>query len=343
MKWLTPFRVLLVLLLLAATASWVFPPLSFEKAAIVAQATMAEDCAITRRALEKAPVDAAQVCAEWGTQAYLDTLRYPEFAPTLYSTYGNMPEWQGVIDRYGHVVLPIVWSYVEHGSVSQQFQNDAGKVLREVLAGEMPSFESETLTSAQQGMLAILTIEREGFGFLSRFEVDDDGTVSVRPLTTGLRAAEQFLLGGVTAVEEKLVRGEDVSFSEVGMAALDVAVLAIGGKALVVGIKGAGGKVAAKLGFKKAVAVTAKTAFAVGKKAMPLAATIGVGYVALTNPTLVAEGGSWMLEQIGIPSWLSWPMAWLLLALMVWATAWALTWPIRFVLRPVRMVYRAVT
>lgn len=358
----TQFRItwlnsLATVLLCTAVVSWVAAntnPASFEERIMVIDAAASEECGVSADTLRAAPPNAAAVCAAWGMKAFTYSLDYPAAAPALYGLYGNLSEWHEVLDRYGHPVIPVVWSFYQEGSFEQQLEHDVGTAVSQILAGHMPTFASDKLSPIEQGARAIERIKREGHDLLSRYEAEGEA-VATKPLTYTLRFVEELLIGGVKVVEGKLVRGEEVSAGEYGVAALEVAVLAVGGNALIAGlrksgaaattkalaakglaVKGAGAKLAV---LKSASAGVGSTLLKIGKKVAPYAAVVGTGYLAVRHPTLVASAGSWVFEQLGVNPALAYVFAWLVVATVLWAIVWFFSWPARKVYRGIRYFF----
>lgn len=338
------------------TLAMLHDPFAFERQIVRADAEWSENCGVNKGELRQATAAQNAVCAEWGKEVYVYSLRYPDRLPVLYGLYGNLPEFHEVVDRHGHQVVPIIWSYLESGSTTEQLQHDVGRAVSEILAGRMPPLESEPLSPIEHGARAIVRLRHNGHDMLAQYAVVD-GEVEVMPVTTTLRSIERFLLGGVKSLEGKLVRGEETTAADYGHAVLDVAVIALGGHAIVVGLKrgaakGAAKAVTAKGGGKvAAVKVTAvartaavgagKAFWAVGRKVLPAAAVLGTGYLMVTKPQLLAGAGTLILQTMGVPVYTAAAIVWgamLFIVLSVFRLlVWPFLWPVWQVAKRVRL------
>jgi len=277
-------------------------------------------CPLKQEVLEHVSTDVVAVCAKYGDVAFRIAERYPDKAPRLFALYGDLPQWKEVLDRYGHEVVPVVWHF-QQGSKEIQVRQALGKAVEELLHGERPVFKIEDMTSEQFGYVAILMLEDRGYELLGQFEFTD-GEVHRRPVERMLATLKELFLGGVSQLERVLVRGERwPSFGEIGLAALDVAVVA-GGISAITKLRVAGeaaedARAATRFGRVTALEVGSEaigsSALTIGKKVLPAAAVLGVAYLAVTHPHIVTGAGQWIAEKAGISPWVGGFAIWFVL------------------------------
>jgi hypothetical protein len=322
-----------VLVIAAMLAYLVRPVGSFEEQIVRMEAALS--CTLKDEIVQSARVDVLAICAKYGDKGYRIAERYPDKAPRLFALYGDLAEWQFILDRYGHQVVPVVDYFVERGSKEFRMRQALGHALRSFAQGER-AVPAEDITPEQFGYIAILEIAENGHNFLGQFE-SLDGEVRRLPLERLLATSKGFLLGGILRLERVLTRGERwPTFGEIGFAALDVAVVA-GGIAALSRLRHAAtaarGTAATRLGRVSKLRVTAPAAagsfLAAGRKILPAAAAVGAVYIAVRHPSLVTGAGRWLAEQANLPAWLGAFGAWALLLTPIVI----LLWPLFFVTR----------
>jgi hypothetical protein len=323
-----------VLLIAAMLAYLVQPVGSFEEEVVRVEASLS--CTLKDEVVQSARVDVLAICAKHGDKGYRIAERYPDKAPRLFALYGDVPEWQFIIDRYGHQVVPVIDFFVERGSREYRLRQAVGNTLRS-LTGR--TVQADEITPEQFGYNAILEIAENGHNFLGQFELLD-GEVRRLPLERLFATSKGFLFGGILRLERVIARGERwPTFGEIGFAALDVAVVA-GGIAALSRLRHAAtvaqGTAATRFGRVSKLRVAAPAAagsfLAAGRKLVPVVAAAGAVYIAVRHPSLVTGAGRWLAEQANLSPWLG--------AFGVWAL---LLTPIAFLLWPLFFVTRVTT
>lgn len=312
---------LVALVMAGALTAFARPVGNFEED--VAQLEAGMSCPLKEEILREVPADVVAVCSKYGDAAFRIAERYPKIAPRLFALYGDLPEWKEVLDRYGHEVIPVVWHF-QQGSKEIQVRQALGRVVDDFLRGERPVFKIEDLTQEQLGYIAILMLKDQGHDLLGQFEFVGD-EVRRKPLQSVLSTLRELFLGGVSQLERVLVRGERwPSFGEIGFAVLDVAV-ATGGMSALTGLRVAGPAAedlaATRFGRLTALEVGSEavgsSAMTLGRKVLPAAALVGVGYLAMTHPHVVTEAGEWIAEKAGLSSWFGAFGVWLVLMMPI--------------------------
>jgi hypothetical protein len=254
-------------------------------------------------------------------KARLALLRYPGLARRILPVYGGEPEFQEVLQIYGEAVLPPITYFMDHDLTSLEIRRVLGdqvedaKLLYAQLV-ETPSdivppakAPSPELTAEERGWYAVQFLLYEGYDFIGQFVVAPDGKVDwvqTERITEGLM---DLLLGGVRGLESKWRQGAEVEGSDLGWAAMDVAIIASSVKLFkaaragrAVAPAGAGIKTARSSGFSGRIALLGSRVLAGSGRfgvaaarygAIPMAVYLMFRYPSLINATL-AELGDWL-------------------------------------------------
>lgn len=260
-------------------------------------------------------------------KARLALLRYPDLARRILPVYGGEAEFQAVLLTYGEAVLPPIGYFMDHDLTSVEMRRALGERVEEIkllyaqlmgspidAAPSAPAPVAE-LTAEDRGWYAVRFLQEEGYDFIGQFAVSPDGKaewVQTERVTEGLT---DFFLGGVRGLETKWSQGEKVEGSDLGWAALDLAVIASSVKLLkatragrAVAPADAGVAAARSSGFSGRVAVFGSRVLARGGRlaaavagygAIPMAAYLMFRHPSLINATL-AELGGW----VGVEPWI---------------------------------------
>lgn len=188
--------------------------------------------------------------------------------------------------------------------------------------------------TGQEVVVLLLHLIQEGRGsFLDQFHftIGESGElekVEVQYVKHGLHITTKFLTDGITTFERKY-RWEEVTLTDAGWAALDVAI--IGGTILKVAKLASVAKKAAKMAKPVAVAKASRMARVAKMVRVIKIATVvsAVGYVA-SSPwqafKWIGKGGTWLLEQF-IPGWLAFILGPFFGMFIVLLTLYILCWP----------------
>src|ERR1700730_10570514 len=265
-------------------------------------ADMNSKCPLSSEHVEKADLSALSICVRYGLVAYDSVGRYPAMAQKVFAVYDGEEVLAEILDRYGHVVVPVIGYFVERGSKEFQLREAVGSAWQRLKAGQPITLEMPKITPEQFGLIAMHEIRRRGHEILAEFELVD-GVAWRKPGTRLFFGAKDLLVGGLADLEKILVSGKRLpNWKEVGLAALDVTVVAgsMGAifKATRVGARTAG--VLEKSTIRVAGEGAIEAIAAVGKTTVRLAPVAFV-YVAVTRPQLLASAGGWFAEQLGFP------------------------------------------
>jgi hypothetical protein len=271
-----------------------------ERAVIADRASAPESlCPLSRETIDKVDVELLRICLAHGLSAFDAARRYPTLGAKVFTVYGGEEIFWQVLDRYGHEVIPVIASYVEHGSVELQIRQTLRDVWDRLWSGQKPKWELAKLTPEQIGLLAIERMATRGHEMLAEFEIVD-GIAKRKPLTSVLLGTKEFLFGDLGNLESVLVRGERLpSWGEVGLAALDATVV-VGGIGSLAKVARAGRGVAVEKSTGRLIVEGAfeklSTVARTGRRLAPVA----FAYVAITHPGLIASFGGWVAELFGL-------------------------------------------
>ena len=248
---------------------------------------------------ETRDVSLSSICSTFGLGAYESARRYPDIAGTLFATYGGASEFAEVLDQYGHIVLPVVQYFRDHDSREFRYRAQARNFL-DRLRGEEGDAKPVVFTPDERGLIAINEIKRRGHGMLAEFELVDGGAKR-KQVTRAIALATDLFTSGITDLEAAMVRGEKVTWKQVGWASLDATVVLGGASVLIKSLQ------TAKLAKTGAAAAKAGTAFrtigTIGKIAAVSTGTVAAVAI-ISNPSLIAAAAGWIAEHVfGLPKW----------------------------------------
>lgn len=288
----------------------------FEAAAVravaVMQAAAGTTCPLAQQALETEELSLVSICSEYGLAAYVAAKKYPDIAPVLFATYGEVPEFRVILERHGAIVLPVIQHFRESGSSAMRLRVGITDAWEKIKKRESIDFATPSLSQDEYGYLAVQEIRREGNRLLSEFVVADGTHRLWTPRIANMAFA--IFASGVSDLESAIVRGEKPTWQQVGWAALDAAIVVGSVSSVAKAIKAAKTARVAKtatltgrfklLGAKTLAALKlAGTAGKLtGKTALALT-PVAVVYLGWKHPGLIASGGAWVAEQAGLPGW----------------------------------------
>jgi hypothetical protein len=250
-----------------------------------------------------------------------------------------------VLLTYGEAVLPPVAYFMDHDLTSLEVRRLLGERWQDIkrlvdrLAGNRPETgtghvePAPALTAEERGWYAINFLRAEGYDFLGQFTVTEDGEAKWVQTERLLEGLGGLLLGGVRDLETKRQREEEILATDLGWAALDVAVIAASVKLLKAtrlaqaaapGAMRAGGFSGRVAAFgSRVLARGGRLGVAVARYgAVPAAVYLMVRYPSLINATL-AELADWL----GVPPKAVQFFFWL-------AAVWLAMYLVLFLLRP---------
>jgi len=261
-------------------------------------------CPLSTDAISEATLPQLAICTKHGLVGFDAVRRYGERGGRVFGIYGDESVFKEVLDRYGHVVVPVVAFFVENGSKEYRVRESVSEAWKEFNASGKIEMKLSDMIAEQYGLIAMYDLQRRGHEFLAEFEIVD-GVARRRPATRIGFAVKNLFVGGLADLEKVLVQGKRLpSWQEWGSAGLDALVFAGSAKLVVKGIKAA--KVAKISESTKALRATESSVSAyraisiIGKTSFTVAPVAFV-YIAITKPHLIASAGGWIAEQVGLP------------------------------------------
>jgi hypothetical protein len=156
--------------------------------------------------------------------------QYPESGPKVAITYGHLELFREQLARFGPQVVPIVAAYQNSLTLADALQI-AGQTLEQVrnrLGGDPRAISLAPLTPEERGLIALLKMREEGNAFVGQWEITAAGEAKRVPSRFVILAGSELLLGGLTALERRIVQEREVDWQTYGLAAVDVAAIAAG-------------------------------------------------------------------------------------------------------------------
>jgi len=167
-------------------------------------------------------------------KARLALMRYPDLARRILLAYGEQPNFQEILLKYGEAALPPIAYFMDNNLTTLKMRRAFHARLEEVkrLYAQLAGTPVDDAVSVSEpnaearGGYAILFIQEDGYDFLGQFSVASDGKpvwVQTERLMEGI---SDFFLGGVSGLERKWRQGVPIEAPDLGWAALDVLVIA---------------------------------------------------------------------------------------------------------------------
>lgn len=274
-------------------------------------------------------------------KARLALLRYPEMTRSILAMYGAEPEFQDVLREYGEQIIPPIHYFLNHEIRSVSLTKHASGLLESGLAtlrqlmGDKkitdtpPSDEPKgAVTPEERGWYAVMFIQQEGHDFLGQFVVGQDGQVSWVQTERVLEGINAFFASGVRGLETKYRRNEVVEMSDMGWAALDVA---IGVSALkILRIGRASAATARTMSYsQRSVALSSAMlrSSAIGLRLAKYGAPIALAYIAIRHPSVLNSIFGRIAETLGVSVLMMQILGWTLVLLPIMLV-------LQFLLRP---------
>ena len=181
------------------------------------------------RALQSAVADALATATDDRLLA-VALEQYPLRAPPIAITYGPLPLFREQLARFGPQVVPIVAAYQNALTLADALQI-AGQALESVgnrLGGDPRAVSLAPLTPEERGLIALLKMREEGNAFVGQWEITAAGEARRIPSRLVTLAGPELLLGGLTALERRIVQEKEIDWRTYGLAAVDLAAIASG-------------------------------------------------------------------------------------------------------------------
>ncbi|MDD3576574.1 hypothetical protein [Halothiobacillus sp.] len=240
-------------------------------------------------------------------QAWLALQKYPKQTPRILDWYGQNPDFQNILERFGPDVIPVIDYFITHSiqslnalnaitqtasSIAQEsksmWSNLTGSEPTNALPDDQPAKPLSELTPEQRGWAAIHDIHLEGNHFLGQFDIDSAGNAHWNTTDRITQDVGRFLTSGIADVERKQDLNEKITAADIGWAAVDALPVIAGLKLLKLGK--AGVQAAKESKAVEAIATTkaGKLAAKEGKTADGLTKAAKVGWVERTG--ILARG-----------------------------------------------------
>ncbi len=253
-------------------------------------------------------------------------IRYPAMARKVFSRYGQEPEFQEILGRYGETILPPIHHFMTRPVQTIELINQADQgyqAIRQFFAGSQESANTtdsapyQRLTPEERGWYAINFIKREGHDFLGQFVVDAQGETQWIVSERMLEGLNQFFTSGIRSLETKYRAGEALTAADIGWASVDVLVLSSAVKVLHMGRTAAVTTQGASRGARSA-ALAARVSQG-GRMVLTSARyakwplIVGAGYLVVTHPSIVSDVLAGVADVLGFPVLAVQLAGWLLL------------------------------
>lgn len=282
--------------------------------------------------------------------------KYPKFAPDIFEAYGENAEFKKALDQYESGIIPVIYYYRTNDMMSLKLKQDVQKgmdvakntavrIWDKITQKETQPAQDvqppEKLDPHQRGLIAITTINHDGYDFIGQFITNNDGEVHWVQTDRVTSDITDFLTSGIKKVEVKHDKKENITASDYFFAATDALVFASAFKVLKVAKAaeetGKATDAAAQSGkvLTDASTAAAKSADDVkaggfiertklfGSSLIPKSALlrkagrVGVyaatGYVIFTHPSLLNSIFSEIAKLLGLPPFIGMLIGWFLL------------------------------
>jgi hypothetical protein len=225
--------------------------------------------------------------------------QYPDSAPAIAITYGHLDLFREQLARFGPQVVPIVAAYQNSFTTADALRiaGQAIESVRKQLAGDPGVLDLAPMTPEDRGLIALLNMREEGNAFVGQWEITDSGGARRIPSRLVTLAGPELLIGGLTALERRMLQEREIDWQTYGLAAVDLAAIGSG---------------VALLRFLKAVRAAPATRTAtlpatrnlgkvLGVNALRFGVPIGLGALMILHPG-VFTADLWVLaESLGLP------------------------------------------
>jgi hypothetical protein len=253
--------------------------------------------------------------------------QYPESAPRVAITYGHLELFQEQLARFGPQVVPIVAAYQNSHTLADALQI-AGQALEQVrnrLGGDPRAVSLAPLTPEERGLIALLKMREEGNAFVGQWEITAAGEARRVPSRLVTLAGPELLLGGLTALERRIVQEREIDWQTYGLAAVDLAAIAAGAALLRFAATAARGARAGRAAGGTATlgSGTRAAAGALGINAVRYGVPAGLIALLALHPDVFTHALWVLAEGLGMPGILGPIIGWGLLLLPL---SFLLTW-----------------
>lgn len=264
--------------------------------------------------------------------------RYGDLAREVLPAYAEDVAFRHVLQEYGEQVVPPIHYFMHNDLPSLSLYKRAGDTASALLRlwNDEQAVSPEPLTADGRGHFAIRFIAEEGHGFLGQFVIAADGSV-VRVQTERVtEGVVGFFTGGIRDLETRWRRGDEIAASDVGWAAVDVAIAASAVKLLRLGRGAAAARsTAASRPATAALGSTLLRGSRVGVQIARIGGPVALAYVVVHHPSLLNSAFGQVAEWLGYPVWVVQTLGWGLVLLPVLLL-------LQWLLRPLALLFGAV-
>jgi len=266
-------------------------------------------------------------------------MKYGDKTRKVLSLYGEEAEFKEVLIDYGEITIPIIHYFIENEITSLKVMQtvetvkEASKNLWDRIVGNKQNDtapEQKKLDPKERGGYALNFIKKEGHNFLGQFVIDKHENVKWIQTERVLEGIKSFVAGGVSDLETKYQKGEEITNSDIFWAGTDV--LAMAGTVKLLRI----GKAAARSGKQVGIAIRTR-AFASkilskGKilpKIAQYSAVAATLYIVAKHPALISSILATFAQSSGLNPlivktlgwsfiifWISYPLLWIVNKIM---------------------------
>lgn len=254
--------------------------------------------------------------------------QYPDRAPAIAITYGHLDLFRDQLARFGPQVVPIVAAY-ENSFTTADALRIAGQALESVtkqLAGDPGARDLAPITPQDRGLIALLNMREEGNAFVGQWEITDNGEAKRIPSRLVTLAGPELLLGGLTALERRVLQEREIDWRTYGLAAVDVAAIAAGVGVLRLARTATRGLRTVPAASRTAMLPGARDLGEVlGIKAMRFGLPIGLGALMVLHPDVFTQYLWILAESLGLPGVLGPIIGWsIVIVPLAFLLSWAL-------------------
>ncbi|UYO74051.1 hypothetical protein M0220_14385 [Halomonas qinghailakensis] len=272
--------------------------------------------------------------------ASLAILRYGDSARSALVDYGDSPQFQEVLVRFGaDAILPVVY-FRDHDIATLRAQHWLGERYQQVSrwwddddSGSASVNEGQAnetdiekaiaqLTPYRRGQMGVALLASNGHALLNQFVVSEQGDVEWLQGERLIAGVGDFFTGGLRDLESQWRRGDDIGASAVAWAGVDLLVMASTVKVLRAGKAARSARLGsldaqgARTGVRHGM-VAAGGRFATLPRMAKVAAVATTAYVVVRHPSLVSALGANLATWLGWPVWLGQFVIWLIVLLPV--------------------------
>jgi hypothetical protein len=252
--------------------------------------------------------------------------QYPDSAPAIAITYGHLDLFREQLARFGPQVVPIVAAYQDSFTTADALRiaGLAFESVRKGLGGDPDALDAAPITPEDRGLIALLNMREESNAFVGQWEITDDGEARRVPSRLVTLAGPELLLGGLTALERRILQEREIDWKTYGLAAVDIAAVAAGVAVLRFARTAARGMRVAPAAARTAALPGARNlAQVLGINAMRFGVPIGLGALIVLHPVVFTHYLWILAESFGLPGILGPLVGW---AIVILPLAFFLSW-----------------